>query len=393
MSDKEKVDAEPKTPSGRAFDVAKWLIPSVSALFVIVGYCAQFAHHALIGFDPGLAEPSVYLAATGDFLRWFFGLLKGGLSVWGNAFWEGPHCWLVPLAIFLAIATPISRACLRKRIASGRRCAKAAAVFPACALVLLAVLRLVVFDAPLTRLEGAIVPVATSSDPMPDSPNLSGRLQDNAKQSGISGFIAKRAETLWGAVLCEHHAVPETGAGSTLAACQNGDSGDAQAAVVDGEGLAHVLIVFALIALVAQILLDAPKPPQLVLAWLAVLSCLTLSFTYGKLGHSFEYEFSRVYINDELAPLSTPPSAASAPVATMPPLKAASTPNANVLEGVLLEVNGDWLTLARSEQLNRCDYGVKLWRVSKAEVKWERDIFRIDVLSWARSKTITGCPT
>ena len=73
MSAPPSLTPPPDPPAGPAaghWDVAKWLIPSVGALFIIVGYVAKRAHYAYLGFSPGLLEPNQYIATAADFFRY-----------------------------------------------------------------------------------------------------------------------------------------------------------------------------------------------------------------------------------------------------------------------------------------------------------------------------------
>src|ERR1700683_4033991 len=53
--------------------IAKWLIPSVTVLFVVVGYIAQTAQEGLLGLGLMDSDPNKYISSAADF---FLGLIK-----------------------------------------------------------------------------------------------------------------------------------------------------------------------------------------------------------------------------------------------------------------------------------------------------------------------------
>jgi hypothetical protein len=388
--------------------LAKWLIPSIGGLCILLGYTAKFAHHALLGFDPGLMEPNEYLAASGDFFRWLVNLPFSGLASWRHALLDIPHVVAVWPAILLGIGIPVWRHRNRVREEEDHRWLARASLTTSAALLAVLVLRLVALDAPVARLEGALVANqvwkagARPGERVPEAQGLAQRLaSDRATSGGLRSAIAHRAQTLWNAKRCSRP-MPDAPPGAGAEAPCNAASYEG---VEEGEGLAQLLVGCMLIVLATRVLKDAPSVRRASLAWIAVFSSMLLAATFGKLGHSMEYEFALVGLKTSMV-FEDPPatlSSAAARTANAAAVPESSEPNAATLpnrfqlhtrQGVVLHASKGWTTIAIDETVG-CETKVKIWRISNSEILWERDIFRTDILSWSAIKTAQAseaCP-
>lgn len=369
----------PGKDDASSWDVAKWLIPSVSALFIVVGYIAKFAHFAFLGFDPGLLEPNEYIATTGDFLRWTLHLPESGWAAWRHALWDAPHLISVVPALILGIGVHIWRYRSRTREQADLRLRHRAQNLTVTALLCVLVLRVVALDAPIARLEGALAAniVWRDSGPGGSTPQydrLSERLDSEMEDaSWPSRLLASRASTIWDAKRCNHQPVLH-GQDKVKRSC----SSVASEGVEDGEGLAHLLANLMLLTLAIWVLLDHSSVWRTSIAWLAIFSCMALAITFGKLGHSLQYEYT--YVG-----LKTASNFATDTAST----QQTSLDTEHLLEGVVLHSDKSWTTVAVQE-VQGCESAVKIWRVANSEVLWERDIFKTDILLWSASKTSTA---
>lgn len=381
------------------WDIAKWLIPSVGALFIVIGYLANLAHHAFLGFDPGLLEPNEYLATSGDFLRYVLRAPVSGALAWSHALFDGVHLLSVVPTLVSAAGCTVWHAWAKRRdsLNTKRICRIAIGIFLGMAVVL----RLVTMDAPVAKLQGALVVLSETpeeriaasaiqpgSAPNTSSPtqpvrdktpptrySLTDRLDREASNTdGLARLVAERAKTLWVNIRCTRTASYSEALSSTPSACNKGVEAPG---TIEGEGLAHLLMTGAIIWLACLALLDHPGPWRAGLAWISIFSCLTLALTFGKLGHVLDYDFVRIVMKTPLEPDKSEHNEA-----------------ARSLEGIVLQMNKDWTTLAVSSPID-CKGGVtsevKIWRISNGEVLWEKDIYRTDVLQWAAAKTFHSC--
>jgi hypothetical protein len=395
-----------------AWGLVKWLIPSIGGLCILLGYIAKFAHHALLGFDPGLLEPNEYLAASGDFFRWAVHLPFSGVTSWQHALLDGVHMVTLWPALLLGIGVPVWRYRSRTREAADpRRLARASAVTIA-ALLSVLVLRLVALDAPVARLEGALVASqvwkagAAPGEKVEQPEDLTKRLQnDLATSTGLRAAIVQRAQTLWHAKRCSRPVPNVASQSSSQAPCTAGHYDG----VEEGEGLAQLLVSCLLLILATRVLMDRPPVGRATVAWLAIFSCFLLAATFGKLGQSLEYEFALIGLKSSLI-FEEPETTKGAVSGTHATAAAAPAPastsagretsagltrfEVHTRQGVLLHSNKAWTTIAIDVTVG-CETKVEIWRVANSEILWARDIFRTDILSWSAVKTAratSACP-
>lgn len=365
-------------PKSMAADVVKWLVPSVGALFVVVGYVAQLAHHSFIGFDPGLSEPNAYIATTADFLGWLLDLAQGGWPVWCNALWEGSHPYVVLPALLIFATFHSWRWLKRVRLKKDEKLQRYSPSLPIAALVLLVGLRFLMLDVPVSRLEGVLVPVGRPNQTDPSGPDLGQWIRANAEQTtGVRQLQWTRGQTLWDSLRCSHAQAgpihPSGPAAKQTAECSKAEVSDAQNALIDGEGLAHVIVSAVVLWFAFVVLSSKPSRLQASVACLGAFSCLALAASFGKLGHPLQYEFARLELDGATSSTGLP----------------ALRPT----EGLVLQATSDWVTLASEERVGKCEIGIRIWRVSKGEIRWQHHIFRTDILGWSTSKMVRTCET
>lgn len=379
MSAPPSLTPPPDPPAGPAaghWDVAKWLIPSVGALFIIVGYVAKRAHYAYLGFSPGLLEPNQYIATAADFFRYLLRLPVGGVGAWRHALTDVAHLLSVVPALLLLAACLVWQWKARNFKPGTTDCRRRLDFF-FLALIVVTILRLVALDAPVGKLEGSLIAVAevTAAEDMPsaESRNLiEARLRiGQASDSSVEKWASSRALMLWAAVRCARHSAVLIAApvgADTL--CRDHS---VTHAMVDGEGLAHLLMVLVIVVIAWLILRADSRRARVLVAWLSIFSCISMAATYGKLGHSLTYEFVEIALESSMDATDK------------------SSDASKLLHGVVLHADGDWTTVARSQVRAGCFGHIEILRVSNSQILWQRDIFNTDLVFWSVAKTFDRC--
>lgn len=305
-------------------DVAKWIIPSFGALFVLIGYVVRGAHESLLGFPGGREnlESSALTADAADFLRdllttvgdAFFDLLRGHVSL-------GGHGVFVSLCLAGAVF-----AALTSRLPWFSKNDDRSAFACGVVVVLLASTKFVYLDAPLTHLESIMVGTAQYEGAGPSEKQTGIRWPwsepasaDSGASTGrgdaLMGGIRERTRTLWSRMVCSRIGgigLPgnPTWSGAFCAQDAMGralpPASSASAPVIDndrdtwrdalqGEYLARVA-VSACVAAAACMLLVRPGHLAKVVALLALFGLLSLPYAYGKLWKPLDFIYARLVL-------------------------------------------------------------------------------------------------
>jgi len=380
----------------RFFNIAKWFIPSFTALYLLVGYVAAQGHFALLGFSPGLLASTSYNAVTIDFVRESLAVVVTSWRSWWALFTAPlllsvavPALALAAVALFWPSgirvrqqpeAVLLDSSAVRTLLASASAVSFSSRKLSLLPWLLLAVVcsKALLLDAPLFKLEGALIDLAEPTKPGSAAFPLSARLE--RESGGVQAIIAKRAGFLWEQLVCVRTGRQATATVSfKSASCQEDRTRHADR--IDAEFLTHLLSVVA-VALVSLVILRDPlaRSSSALLAILCLLSCLTLPYAYGKLRHSTEYEFGEIALKTALN-LN----------------KGGAEGEVRTLKGFGFIRDGNTTVVATLQPVpcpppsGAYKTEVKLWRISNNEIHWQREIYREDILRWKLLKESDNC--
>jgi hypothetical protein len=370
-------------------EFATWLIPSVTALFLAVGYTIQIASRDLLGIEFGDSGTTTYIANAASFFQ-DVPTIAADQAVELVSFGGLPslnhHGFQLVIAILLLVCALMlpSRTGPKTRIL-------APFIAPVVLLVLVAA-KFVLFDAPIGKINNVIVGVgiATGGSEPPHAKSLSERLGESKSAGNLQSVIDRLAVSTWSNMVCSRmsgEALSQAGSRSAGEVCSKQEQRVSRADVV-GEFLAQSIASLVLIVL-ATLLLRTGSTGVTALAILVLAYSLTWPFAYGKLIKSTYFEYGLVQmawpLGDEEGLAMSDRSAA----------RATARGNAEVYAIVLSRTDGGAELLVvkpgkcpRGEQYQE----TKFWVVSKLQVHVIREIYREDVIAW---KTLNerACPT
>lgn len=306
---------------------AAWLIPSVSALFLVIGYVVQSAQDSLLGFPSDVDFPNGYLIDSANFIRdSIYLLLERAQTGFSNSGLLH-HPILLSFAVLVAIAT---------RLLSSAPSRWAAVALRAAQLLLLVLLvsKFLTLDAPLLRVENLLSTPSSSVVGQEDAYWSLLTLKDartlarnhffvrpGSQATGLERFVGSRSADIFDQIVCSRLSPAVSGhidrfATSKLCGDQNAEI-DLREDLQD-EVLANV-VVLILLGVDLVILTRMPRRSALTgLACLFVgLACFAAPYAYGKLIKSTDFEFGIVRPTDILvAKLAAPDVAIIAPKRT-----------------------------------------------------------------------------
>lgn len=348
---------------GLSSTVAKWLIPSVSALFVVVGYVVQAAQQTLLGIGAEGWDQGGYVGQASSFFR---DLVTRVADVTVQLLSDGQ----VPLRghfADLAVATLV--AVLVMWAPLGLRLWRPV-LLPALLLTLL-VAKFLAMDAPLAQVQNVVLG-ADRVQPMSALPStgrsLLDRLEQQAGLQGPEGAIARRAEQLWSLILCSrvNAAALQRPDLQRLPACQQSQQDNRNA--LTGEFTAQLWAGALLVAL-ALALLRSASGAGVALGALALAYTLSVPHAYGKLMKSTYYDYGLVRLAPTLAAARGSDAEAGQVYALLVARTAAST---------------SALVVERGTCGNGAPYSaVQLSSFSPSQVLSVDQIYREDVITWA----------
>jgi hypothetical protein len=380
----------------RSIAIAKWLIPSFTALYLLVGFVAAQGHFSLLGFNPGLLASTSYTSVTIDFIRESLAVIVNSWNPWRSLLTEPwllavvlPALAIASLTFLLPAAAGVRQehnvgvsetGAVRRLVARAFRWMPLHLNLRFLTWLLLAVVctKIVLLDAPLFKLEGALIDLAETTIPGSAAFPLSARLERDSE--GLQGALAKQSSFLWRQLACVR-----TGRQAVLtlsfnsAACEEDRTRYADR--IDAEYLANLLSVAA-VALISLVILRraGARTSSVFVAWLCLFSCLTLPYAYGKLRHSTEYEFGEIALKTALD-LG----------------KGGKESEVRTLKGFAFIREGSVTTVATLQSVpcpkptGAYKTEVRLWRISNSEIHWQREIYREDILRWKLLKERDDC--
>jgi len=279
-------------PVSTAF--AKWLIPTFGILFALIGYVVRSAYRSLLGFPDGgdgAVGEGGYNADAADFLRSVLTLLGDRLLSLMHGVPLGGHGLMLVLGLVSVLLAVGLYRLLHRRVASW---------MPGLALgiVLLALVttKFIFFDAPLMRIENAIVGVGFDYErPKGEQRGLSllDRLS-RSRQGGLDELVSDRAQHLWWLIVCTRV--------KAVALPNNPDFGGSRSCTGDAEATRTMLmgefdadLLLALLSVWPAALLVRQRTPVATSAGLLALAyLLTIPYAYGKLLKPVDFAYAMV---------------------------------------------------------------------------------------------------
>ena len=375
-------------PDNTAWQLAKWLIPSVTMLFLVVGYVAMHGHESLLGWDQGLRDINEYVATTADFMGSVIANLLD-LPSYRTAFLDPIRL----LVLCTSVALLAACSCLiaegrwvprRLQLAGRARLHWAAArkhpeLALTCGLILVVVLKASVIDVPLAKVEGVLVSQINAKEDLltehgtnQTSVSLGARLTKQATGSGVFGAVANRSNHLYEIIACSRRYDDDTNQILGLPCPAKQD------AFAEEQSEFTTQIVSGTVVLVLAYLLiqRTTSKMRVGLAWLCIASTLSVPYAFGKLKMSTERDFALIALKTRLDQAGDDKSS-----------------NMKQLVGVMLTRDRDTTTIATLQKID-CEGTaqlVRFWRISNSEIVWAREIFRTDVIAWKLSQETNNC--
>jgi len=343
--------------------IAKWLVPSVSALFIVSGYAVVSAHQGFLGIENEGAGTSDYIAAAASFLRDLLTILPESLL--DALTWTRIPKFDILQTIFILV---LFLACFALALTCRR--SLRAGWFAVSALVALIFFKFILLDAPLTRIENVLVGSGTGQVEAKNTVPIETILASSAQRKGLDGFISKRALTLWFNMVCSRVSAQALGRyGKPKATCRYGQN--ESEFKVRSEFIAHSMASMLLLAMSIQVLRKARTPGVAMASLLTLGYVFTWPYAYGKLVKSTYYEYGAVLFGSSLADFDTPPD-----------------PEARIKHAIVVlhDSNSSKLLVVKTGK-NDCPRGansqeVKLWKIPNSQIVAIREIYREDVITW-----------
>ena len=266
--------------------VIAWLVPSATTLLVIAGFVASTAHFAFLGFDPGFLGATVYSGITGEFLRDIASVVLDLPRGWGTLLMDFPRSVFLATCLLVLVSLGWRRV---REIVLGNECDRAFILIPL--LLLIVLVKFVLMDGPLMRVESVLVSISepSQSDTVRTDSGLKieQRLQPRENERFIGRYTTARASDLWRDMKCSRlNRKPE---------CKRSEEDSFLS--VRAEFLAHLLAAVFVGFIVSCIVRHTKRPIVVAAALLSALSCLTLPYAYGKLVRSTHYPYGVLLID------------------------------------------------------------------------------------------------
>lgn len=351
--------------TGSIFSTLKWFVPSLAALFAVVGYVIESAYSSLLGGVGGGSTSLDYAGAAADFaydlptiaVDVIFSILdfddqQGYLIFVGNGktlvllLAIGSLAWWLPWLIGWFGNSADHR--------------QVRLIAPMVLMVLLGA-KFVLWDAPLLRIESVVV-----GDSSVDYASSSWAPHD---KSGINvdGWIRANASALWGKMVCSRNPSAPPGGGAVFD-CQEGLPKDRR--LMEEEFSVRFIACLLVATLSWRVARGGRSVWRQGGAICAFATILTLPYAYGKLLKPTVFEFGRIDLAAGVVDALAKQGESQAPMEGMVLVR---RPNAVdfLVEGKGLCANG------------RGDYLVtRVWSVSNSQLLAVREISRRDVISW-----------
>lgn len=366
-------------PAAPALAVAKWLVPSVTALFLVIGYVIHASHQALLGLDfeyPGTTES---ISATAEYLRHLvvtfveFAVRPG---VFWSSWWEIALIACLPLLGLVLAAVKRARRLLAAEGPSALdlQVSNTDRALMGIGVIVVTFGSVALYELPLTRIEQALVRGPTS-------------LESRLAPVAISTYsvperqISDRARSIWQDMVClrvGEHAVGFLSTGLNIKCGEGAQKTHKQR--IDNFYLQNALIKVVVATVSLSLFFRARTIPFTVVNGLILIYCvLSIPYAYGKLVHSTEVERGRIYFKSPI--IETSSEGADTP------LGAQAGNKGNVLAALILSRGQENMKLYVSKEVPclsptgpRHQYEWRVWEGSNTEILAIKDIERRDII-------------
>jgi hypothetical protein len=345
--------------------IAKWLVPSVSALFVLIGYAVVSAHQDFLGIQSDITGASIYISAASSFLRDLLTILPDSLL------------GILTLANFpkldwaqLSFVLSLSVTCIALTLTGRRSATIDLGWAPAFLLFIFIFLKFILLDAPLANVDNVLVSSGTGSGEATNAIPIESELATSIEQKGVEGFISQRALNLWSDIVCSRvsAAILQRKAQPRITCRYEQDESKVK---VQSEFIAHSIAAILLLILSAQVLRRAHTTGVAVFALLTMGYVLTWPYAYGKLIKSTYYEYGAALLGPALTDAATPLASEERTKYGMVIFH-----DSNSAKLLIVKKGKGVCTRGASNQ------EVKLWKIQNSQVLAIREIYREDVITW-----------
>jgi hypothetical protein len=284
--------------------LAKWLIPSVAVLFAVIGYVVQSGQESLLGVESASWEGTAYLNSAADFLRESVIRLLAWPTTWlSHPLLHHPVLLLYALIVVAASVAATFSKRLRKHFAS-RDALAAAALTAALAIASVVVLKFLLMDAPLLKIENLVSSGdgacwALVARPDGTAPSCDEKL----RARGAEAWVWNEAAEIVGEIVCSR--VNDTTASelpkpiAKSQACSRGI--DENKAVLADEFLCNLVLEIITITGALAVLWRASHNFGATAVCLLILFYgLTAPYAYGKIGMTQLFNFGDARISKDL---------------------------------------------------------------------------------------------
>jgi len=353
--------------------IAKWLIPSISALFVAVGYVIVSAHQNLLGID--------YNASTSDYIVNASGFLYDLCTILPDSLIETISSHRTASLAAVVAGGLLWWGCRYLRLECSRVFHEDAFLF---ILILVVLAKFVVLDAPLARIENVLHESFKSGNN--DSPiPVEKRLKDPLCGEWLDNIIYKKALSLWTAMVCSRV--------SSYPAVVEGQQEyirgqDPSKMNLRGEFLAHSALSMVILALSLSVLRRTENRHKSTVAILASAYVLTWPYAYGKLEKSTSFRYGQIAFNKSSA---IPTSACSYGDNVTNAMVLDSGPTTTKFLVIKCSRCSTQVAVLQPDQGSTIKKEVKLWEVPNSEIAAIREIYWEDVIAW-KTRNETSCP-
>ncbi|MGD0191403.1 MAG: hypothetical protein ABSD74_11735 [Rhizomicrobium sp.] len=366
--------------------IAKWLIPSVGVLFVVVGYIIQTAQEEVLGLGPGDYDTDVYFSNAAAFCQDLVTTLVNSALVLGSRFsmpLNGHHWWLIVITLLAAAVflLPYAKR-LHPKLTFDFARWQGAAVLAVLSLAIIS--KFVILDAPLTKIQDVILDQnefnkvqgvsfgRAFADRATDQYNSA-----KSRYGSLAASITLRTVDLWHDIVCSR-----IGSGAKLptlevshdAICSAGQTLRAGKDALTGEFLAQLWSTLVILVMAFWILQSrANWRWPIAVAVLAIVYSLSVPYAYGKLIKSTSFDYGVVRVSDALAKAD----------------QDSGTSNASFRKYALILSRDTANTKLLVAQTGKCGVGgadyetVRLSSISPSELLSVEEIYRQDVITWA----------
>jgi hypothetical protein len=377
------LEPEKKPPTGQtiAAVVAKWLVPSISALFITVGYVIVSAHKNLLGVESNGFETSEYLANASVFIYDLFTILPG--AVLGTLTWAHPPSFEIVVLCLLVVALSATLIFLGMYKRNDYKYGHTFNQY-ICAVLLVGLVfsKFIILDAPL----------ASIGNVLSHEVSIEKRLKTDKNQPWLDSFIAERAFRLWSEMVCSRISDPMLNyVKNSPVPCLRDELKSQEG--IRSEFLAHSLLSILILLLSISVLRTTCKKDIAVIAFLTAAYTLTWPYAYGKLEKKTNYRYGQVIFKSVIMPSSSTTSLAvpaaltdKAGIASMYDGKIehaiilesrSSTSNILVIKGSACPVQSDSSIQSEAKRQE-----VKLWEIPNSEIVAVKEIYLQDVITW-----------